>query len=309
MPVRSLRIGWIDDVVSVLVLPDIHVPVHDAKSIDAICDYASLHHWDFCLQLGDFLDMESLSRFSRNDAASLVNNDVAEEFAKGREVIAQLKAATRRVNSDCKFLLIEGNHEARAHKFCTEMPQLRTLLSVPENLQLENDDWWIRADSAGHILRFDYGRDGLHLRIYSEEDRIHESGVAFIHGWYTNQNHAKKTVERFGHGPIFYGHTHDVMTAALYQYGPDTPEGGSLGHLAKPQRYLHGRPTNWQQAFGVFHLTSHGYTRSIVRINDNKFVGPDGRLYGNCGKIESVTKRAVEPSTVSARRKLVRWRR
>lgn len=197
-----------------------------------------------------------------------------------RRVWRNLVGSVRKVNPRCKTIMLEGNHEFRIKRLYDEYPQFRGLLDVQSNLQLEEiGTEWVDSDSEGHVLRFEYGEFGVRTKVYDQKDHVQGEGIAFIHGWYHNMHHAKKTVEAFGHGPIYYGHTHDVQLYTKTKWGPKKAEGGSLGNLCLPQGYTQGRPTRWQQAFGVFRIHKTGYDRHVVRINDHSFLGPDGLRY------------------------------
>lgn len=269
------------DVYQLAVVPDIHVPFHDWRSLNAVQQYLSKHWWDCFLCVGDFSDLDILSRFVYGKPRLIERRTLNQDYDIARRVWGGLLRAVKNVNPNCETIMLEGNHEARIKRLYDEYPQLQGLLDVKKNLQLEETGTlWVDSDSEGKVLRFEYGDFGVRKRVYDQKDHIRRvDGVSFIHGWYHNMHHAKKTVEAFGHGPIYYGHTHDLQTYTSTKWGPKKVEGGSLGNLCLPQGYTQGRPTRWQQAFGVFRLHKTGYDRHFVRLQDHCFLAPDGLHY------------------------------
>ena len=81
---------------------------------------------------------------------------------------------------------------------------------------------------------------------------------------------------------IYYGHTHDHQSFSKILKGKDkTVEGMSLGCICEEQAYMQGRPSSWQQGFGVFHFDrgTGFYNMSFVKIFNHGFIAPDGRMY------------------------------
>ena len=48
----------------VAVIPDIHAPKHHKKSVDAVFEFLKFYKPKLCIQLGDWCDYSSLSRFA-----------------------------------------------------------------------------------------------------------------------------------------------------------------------------------------------------------------------------------------------------
>jgi len=45
---------------SVIVLPDIHVPEHDPKALNAVCKYIGNHNVNEVVMLGDMMSMDCM---------------------------------------------------------------------------------------------------------------------------------------------------------------------------------------------------------------------------------------------------------
>ena len=244
-----------------IVLPDMQVPYEDPVTLRAVEAYMADNRWDGCLNLGDFLDFAELSRFDEDSPGRKVDR-TATTFERGREILERQLSILRKRNKKCRYVLLEGNHEFRVEDYMDKHPELKGMLEVSKGLGLKDlGVEWVRSWSRGDVFRL--------------------GNAFFVHGKYTNKYHAAKMVDTYG-VCIYYGHTHDVQEFPKVLRGNDkTIVGKSLGCLCRyDQVYLKGSPTNWQQAFAVFHVFPDGfYTEQTVRIFKHRFVSPDGRVY------------------------------
>jgi len=245
-----------------IILPDLQIPYEDKRSLAAVESYMGAHRWDGYLNLGDFLDFNELSSYVKGKPGA-IKEDVASTFAAGNAILNRHARILRHPNSKCRMVLLQGNHDYRAVSYAEEFPHLKEHLDVEANLHLkESGIEWIKSWEEGTTFRL--------------------GNAYFVHGLYINKYHAMRMVETYG-VCIYYGHTHDVMLAPKVTRGNNkTLEGGSLGCLCRyDQRYLKGKPTNWQQAVGTLFLRPGGnYNLYISRIFNHRFVGPDGVEYG-----------------------------
>lgn len=106
----------------VLVLSDVHVPYHDAKSLEAAILYGKEQGVDTVLLNGDFIDCYSISRFERDIKA----RNMAEEIEMVCEILRIIEKELK-----CHTIYKVGNHCARVSIFLNqkflEMPQLAPL--------------------------------------------------------------------------------------------------------------------------------------------------------------------------------------
>lgn len=247
-----------------LVLPDMHVPLHDRKALDGILKFAAEESWDEIIQLGDFLDMESVSSHAKGKPRQIEGQRISEDYAFGRKVLAMMTDGATAKNSKCKKILLEGNHEFRIEKFLDEHPYMEGMVEVAKGLELAESGWqWVRAH-----------RDG----------QLHRVGQSYYcHGLYTNQHHAKKHAEAFGVPWLFYGHTHCLQTFSTKRFGAENAiRATSCGKLCDNNpKYMHGRPHNWTTSFTVNLVDTQGrVTSTQVEIADGRFVAPNGKVYG-----------------------------
>lgn len=253
-----------------LVICDEQFPHHDPLAISAVQNYARTQRWDYFVHLGDGMDFDEISHYSKTKAKELANYNFARDYeAYGRHLDAWSEAVEHKARQQKKALpekyFIEGNHEHRIVKYLEEHPQMNGLLEVPIGLELDRRGYiWVPFWSEGEILTIGH--------------------ASFIHGTYVNMYHAKKHAMTYGTN-IFYGHTHDVMCFPLtFQGKGKTIVGQSLGCLCEEQDYMRGRPNKWQQAFGVFYWDSSGmFSYYVPRIFHRHgragFIAPDGQYY------------------------------
>lgn len=216
------------------------------------------HRWDEVVYLGDFMDFDLISSHNKDNLRSVAGKQIRTEYNYGGQVLDR----HRRAAPGAKFTLIEGNHDERIERYIDANPQLEGMLEMETGLQLRKRHIkWVRFWSKGEI---------------------HHIGKArFIHGLYTTQYHARKHAEAYGEN-IFYGHTHDIQCYSKELQGADkTIVGQSLGCLCRyDQKYMKGKPSKWQQGFGVFHFFPDGFfTYFVVRIFKHRFLSPEGKVY------------------------------
>jgi predicted phosphodiesterase len=244
-----------------IILPDMQVPYHDTRSLEAVEKYMAAHKWDGYLNLGDFLDFNELSTYVKARPGA-VKEDVAQTFAVGREILQRHARILRTRNVDARMVLLQGNHDYRAVRYAEEHPGLKGQLDVPKNLGLEElDIEWIKSWEDGKLFKL--------------------GNAHFTHGLLVGKYAAARMVDHYG-VCIYFGHTHSVEFHPKVRHGKDqTLEGGALGCLCKyNQQYLKGSPTNWQQAVSTLFLRPGGnYNLYVSRIFNHTFTAPDGATH------------------------------
>ena len=248
---------------SVLVLPDIHVPLHDQKSLGAVLDYAREVRWDELVILGDFLDLSMVSRFVVDFPRLRAGQTLRKDADVGAEVLDAILKAVRAKNKTAKATLLEGNHEFRITQMVDRTPELEGLVEVPRLLRLqERGVSWVPFWSKGSLYRV---------------GKAH-----FAHGRWASKYHAAKHAAEMGCS-LIYGHTHDVQVHSQVLLGDDsTIRATSLGCLCLyNQPYLKGAATRWQHAFGELQVFPDGlFQLNVVSLFRHRFVGPrTGRVY------------------------------
>lgn len=247
-------------------LPDVHIRAarngaptgHDVKTLAAVNKYIVDFQPDRIVIAGDTLDLPYFSDYEKvpiKEAVEYYEEDI--EIAK--QYIDFWRGTAKNLD------VIQGNHDYRAERVLRENPHLKKILNVERDLGL-------KPTGRAKFIRF-----------WEDSSRLVRVGkAAFGHGLYTNTYHAAKHASRFPGINFFYGHTHDIQSFDPVTFG----HGGnntaqSMGLLGRyDQPWLRNAPTNWQQAFGVFHFGKGGFFQHYtVRIFNNRFVSPEGVEY------------------------------
>lgn len=240
---------------TVLIIPDLHIPYHDAAALEVVEKCMADHDWDEVVYLGDLLDLDEISSFNAENLRELETRRLVEDFHLANAILDRHQEIVRRNNPKAKFVLLQGNHEYRIERLLDNHPELEGLLEVQKNLHLsERKVRWVKS--------------------WSENELYAIGKLCFSHGLYINQYHAAKMVNSFGVN-VVYGHTHDVMSHVKTILGKDKLiMAQSLGFLADEYklRYMKKGPSNWSQAFGVAYIRPTGeFNLYPVHIINHQF--------------------------------------
>ncbi len=241
-------------------LPDIHTPYEDKRSLLAVEKMMADHRFDTYLLIGDFVDLDCISSHNKNNLRAVEGKRLMLDYQHAGEVLDRHQKIIRANNKQAEFVYIEGNHEHRIERYIDANPAIEGMFEVPTALE--------------------FGRRKIKWVPFWSKGAVHTIGKAtFIHGRYTNDHHAKKHIQRYGCN-VFYGHLHDVQSYSAEMMGEgNTLVGQSLGCLCLPQKYMQGAPDRWQQAFAVFEFFPDGlFTYNVVRIFKHRFIY-NGKVY------------------------------
>lgn len=197
-----------------IVLPDLQVPYQDEKSLKAVEKYIADNVWDEYINLGDYIDFDSISFFSRGKPRQTEAKRIISDYDEANKILDRHQNIILKKNPSAKFTLLEGNHEHRVERYLDEYPQLEGMIEVENGLNLKKRKInWVRCYDKGNLYKI--------------------GKACFHHGKYITQMHSKKMVEYYGIN-IFYGHTHDVQSFSKVNYGKnETLVGQSLGCLCR----------------------------------------------------------------------------
>lgn len=242
----------------ILVLPDLHIPNEDPNAVNAVLAYANDHKpWDELILLGDLMDMNCISSHNAGNLRAIEAQNLMDDYDKGNTFLDRLEGLAR------KTVYLQGNHEYRVERYINANPQLKGSIEPEKQLHLaQRGIKWIKSWEKGEMYKV--------------------GKAVFVHGLYHNEFHAKSMVLAF-ESNIFYGHLHDIMSYPKVNKGEhNTKTAQSLGCLCRyNQTYILGKPTKWQQAFGIFYFLPNGnFNYYIPMIFNGCFVAPDGKIYG-----------------------------
>lgn len=242
----------------VLVFPDIHVPVEDKQTMRAVLRYTKDRNPDQLVILGDYMELGMISSYVKSDLRAISGKTIKRDFYYGNKLLDQIQEAAPKA----AITLLEGNHDFRMETYINAHPVLEGTMEVPVLLKLkERGIRWVPNWSTGEIYKI---------------GKAH-----FSHGVYEGPHHAKTHADNFGIN-YFYGHIHDVQLHSKVFHGDNsTVVAQSMGCLCDyKQEYIRGKPTKWQQAFGVFKFRRDGFFNySTVMIFNHAFYSPEGVWY------------------------------
>lgn len=243
---------------------DPHVRMRDGKvcGVDLATNNAVVQFleaegpWDGYIGGGDTADFNVISSHNLGNLRAVQGESVLGEY---RAVDAYLRQHYIAAGMPKFFKIIEGNHDYRIERYIDAHPELSGMLEMKRNLP-DFVDW---------------------IPFWSEHQILTIGKASFIHGQHLAGNHPAAHLRDYGTN-IFYGHTHDMVSSALRHHGSDnTKIAHSMGCLCDyNQEYMRGRPTKWQQGFGVFYFWPDGkFNFYPVMIFDHQFTAPSGKHY------------------------------
>ena len=228
---------------------DRHTPDHDPKIDKIVTEFLA----DFKPQIrvagGDFQNCDQITSFPNE-----TNTPLKREFRMNRDILRKWKITH----------YLEGNHEARLRRVGLADPRLRSLLDIRTNLELDNL--------------------GIEFLPYHKKKGVLRLGhLKVLHGFYTNEYVAAKTVKTYG--SCVFGHTHRFQTFWPKEAFVDNV-GYAIGMLGSlDQTYTGDRaPMGWAQGFAYGYLYKNGwYDLYTVRIIGNK-ITINNKTYSKRGK-------------------------
>ena len=238
----------------VIVTPDKHFPLHDAKAINCLVKTIEIVKPDAYVDLGDVGEWEAFShwKWKRKKAPPLeylikdFDKDV-KDVNKGMDTIDE---SLDKVNCKEKYIT-EGNHDNWLNMAVEKYPY------IPQ----------YRFSNAVHLTDrgYDYYPYGKYLTI----GKLHFYHGHQFGGQYHAANHLRKKACN-----LMYGHWHDLqhMTATHI----DGPKGAwSIGCLKdmsdEANEWLGHRKINWAHAFAIIDFYDKGrFTVDVVQIIDGK---------------------------------------
>lgn len=239
---------------SILHVPDTHVPAHDSRAVAALCRHAETKWYDYLIFAGDFVDHETISRFVK-DSPGKQSERLIDEWALARSLILKIGEAARKKNPKCRIVFCQGNHEARLTALEDRIPTLAGLFDLPKELGItELGGTWLDADDEGSIFRLEWkGHGRFAERVIKPHEELSELrwGGSFFHGWSFSKYSASQTADMLPlPGFAVFGHVHQYQAQTSKRWGTAKTEAIAGGYLGKLNPgYTKGRATPWRQGF------------------------------------------------------------
>lgn len=236
-----------------MVIPDTHRPRHDSKAVELVHKVGRDLKPDIVTILGDYIDAESLSTFSKDPDRHQMLKDEVDDVNRGLNEFDRYYPSARKI-------YIQGNHEYRFEKYIRDKaPALFSLAYLPDMLKLKARGW-------------EYVKYGKHIKI---------GKLIFTHGTISRQNTAAAMLNKYEHS-VCFGHVHKIeeslkVNALGEAHVAFTP--GWLGDIDQVD-YIKDF-ANWQLGFAlVYHMADGNFFHSTHKIISGKCV-VNGKLY--CG--------------------------
>jgi len=246
-----------------IILADYQYPNHNPALLKSAQQYIKSRHWDFCVLLGDFLDMDALSHHAMEsgDQRALEGKRLKKDYEAAARILIQLR---RDLGKKCRMYFFLANHEEWAEKFIDKYPMLEGFLEVENNLPLKQ----------------------LNIKILRYREHLRLGKLYFIHGdihkGYTPANIAKKLVEIYNRN-IIAGHNHTLQVhTRISPAGIDeTHTGFSIPAMADTNPgWAKGMPSQWINGFCIFYITPDEFSvYPVVSAKNGTFISPEGKRY------------------------------
>jgi hypothetical protein len=243
----------------VVEIPDPHFPSQDDHAVNAVLNFIADKHPKQIVLLGDVLDFAFIGSFAQDAIKQLFTNHECwkTQWKAGNKFLDDLQAA----GPLSKITYIQGNHEYRPERILQKDPTREGSVEIPEHLGL--------AERGIRYVRF------------WETGEVYKIGkMSYGHGWYTCENHAKKTLNDYGCN-FTNGHDHTVQVyTKAFKSTSGAIQARSVGCLCKKDMpYMRGRPSAWIQGFGITEFYDNGLFSSYEPVIINGKCSFDGHRY------------------------------
>ena len=239
-----------------LVISDCHIPFQNHKLMNGLYELLSDIGKDIVgfHIIGDFLDLNSLSRHDIYKRTAIPGITLDSEYADGNEVLDNFDNL---LPDNCWKTFLYGNHEDRHSRWMSDVQNAKTPLVAPDiALKLKDRGYEVKTNWSQDFIKV-----GSHLEL--------------IHGSYLNTYCAKKHMDVL-RGSVMFGHSHKIQNYIEGNQGGFNI--GGMYDINSPAFNYASRAAKaqWQNGFAFVYIDSVGdYYVNQITANDGKFV------YGN----------------------------
>jgi predicted phosphodiesterase len=232
-----------------IIVGDIHVPEQDDYAMNAVFKLMKHEKFDGIINLGDYMDFNSVSKYSRGKLKTLEGQRLKNDYIKGNAILDIFDELLPK-NAEKHFLT--GNHEVRLNAVIEEFPMLEGLFDFETCLRLKERGY----------------------KVYPHNEIVKFGRLNIVHGIYTSANPAKVHATRLLSN-ILTGHLHSPEMALIHSPAKEVSVVGYVNGClcSMSPEYMAGKPSNWSQGFAVLYLLPDGqFDVVLVRIVKHKFV-------------------------------------
>lgn len=241
-----------------IVLPDIHVGHEDTRSIENVLEFVHDTKPQTIVQLGDFYDCKSISRF---DKRPMDIDTLQEEIDRGYTLWKQIERAA----PNARKVMLEGNHEARLHKTLLRNPGFYSLDALKPEKLFKLDELGVEWVPSSKTFR-------INKNLIVTHGATDDGCKMSQHSAYS----AKANLDKWGVSGIS-GHTHRFGShyKTLAEQVLGWHEIGTLSRL--DPEYV--KNPNWQQGFATVYHSRNRFHVVPTLITNHQFIA-NGRKYG-----------------------------
>ena len=223
-----------------------------SKALWACLKFCADFKPDVTILGGDILDLKEISKHDERKRLTMEGLRLEHTFALANQILDKVDKFTRG-----EKVFLKGNHEMWLEMYVDEHPALYGSIGIEKNLKLKERGYKVIPENKAYKIG--------HAR--------------FIHGWYWNKFHSRKTVDEMGDN-VFYGHVHDVQIHTKTNYDSQPLMGQSVGCLCDlDPTWRKGKPNRWVNGFGVFYFLPDGdFSPYHPIIINGRFVW-NGKIY------------------------------
>ena len=246
-----------------IIIPDQHFPLHDQSAVDVVLKAIKLIKPDTFINLGDVGEWSSVSSWKykkiKRPPLEFQLPLIDEEIRQVNNGIDQFDRVLDKIKCKNRYIL-SGNHDEWLDFFVERYPYMK-------DYTFEKACKW---KERGY-------------KYYEYNNPLKIGKLSFIHGAYATQLHAKKHLSEYSEN-IIYGHTHDIQRHTKTRLG-GTIAAWSMGCLKdmspKKNKWLQGRPHNWNHAVGIVDWFTNGdFKVEVIEIVNGKTTIWGKAIYG-----------------------------
>lgn len=241
-----------------IILGDIHVPEQDDLAMNAVFKLMKNEKFDGIINIGDFMDFNSLSKFSKGKHKTLEGQRVKEDYIKAN---AMLDVFDELLPKNAEKHFLTGNHEVRLNSWIEEFPMLDGLFDFESCLKLKERGY----------------------KVYPHNEIVKFGRLCVVHGIYCSANPAKVHATKLLSN-VLCGHLHSPEMALIHSPAKEVSVVGYVNGClcSMSPEYMQGKPSNWSQGISILYLLPDGqFDIVLIRIVKHKFVFNNVLYNGN----------------------------
>ena len=225
----------------VIIIPDAHITTELPEAYKIAKKFIVDEQPDEIILLGDFMDVSALSAWDLDKKRNMENKRWLKEIKVANKELDFLQENSNKVT------YMGGNHEDRVERYLDKNPEVEGMIEIPVLLNLKER--------------------GIKWFEYTNQQIYNTGKLYYSHGHYTNQMFAKATLLAYGCN-IVVGHLHKPQTFFTTSKMSESKMCWGLGCLqGKEPAYLKGRPSNWNNGFGVAYISESSGKFSMYPVN------------------------------------------